>query len=309
MIFVISRLNIRPMKNILKVSTPEDYLSYVGAEIRHPLVGVVDFDRVSPIRSSLNNYGVYGLFMHSKVRDDLSYGRGDFIGSSGCLICVAPGQIGGREDTGDLIDIDGWALLFHPELIAGTHLEKEMGRFSFFDYSANEALFLEEDERESLAALIKSIRAEIEKPSDSDQKAIIVSYISVILHLCSRAYGRQFSQIRQTSDDILVRLSALLNEYFDSGRQLSEGIPGVQYIADKLCMSPNYFSDMLKKSTGENAGNFIREHIVRLAKNRLMASANIAQVAYDLGFEYPQHFSRMFKKHTGMTPSQYLAGR
>lgn len=304
--FVTSHLKIRPMKNILKVSKPEDYLSYVGAASRHPLVGVVDFESVSPIRSSLNNYGVYGLFMHSKVRDDLSYGRGSFGGSSGSLICVAPGQIGGREDPGDLIDIDGWALLFHPKLIAGTHLEKEMGSFSFFDYSANEALYLEEDERAAFVALMRSIREETEKPSDSEQNDIIIGYISVMLHLCNRAYARQFSQIRQNSYDILVKLSALLNDYFNSGQQLSDGIPGVQYFADKLCMSPNYFSDMMKKTTGENASNFIREHIVRLAKNRLVASCNVSQVAYDLGFEYPQHFSRMFKNHTGMTPTQYL---
>ena len=295
------------MKNILKVNMPGDYLSYVGAASRHPLVGVVDFEKISPIRSSLNNYGVYGLFMHTKVRDDLSYGRGAFSGASGSLICVAPGQIGGREDAGDLIDIDGWALLFHPDLIAGTYLEKEMRGFSYFDYSANEALFLQEDERKSIVGLIKSIQSEAERSPDIEQNAIIVSYISVILHLCNRAYSRQFSQIRQSSDDILVRLSALLNEYFDRGMQLSQGIPGVQYFAGKLCMSPNYFSDMLKKTTGENASNFIREHIVRLAENKLMACGNVSQVAYDLGFEYPQHFSRMFKKHTGITPSQYLA--
>ena len=172
----------------------------------------------------------------------------------------------GREDPGDLIDIDGWALLFHPQLIAGTYLEKEMRQFSYFDYSANEALFLQEDEREIIVNLIKDIRAEIYKPLDNEQNAIIISYISAILHLCNRAYSRQFSRIRRSSDDILVKLSALLNEYFDSGAQLAHGIPGVQYFAEKLCMSPNYFSDLLKKTTGENASNFIREHIIRIAK-------------------------------------------
>lgn len=294
------------MKNILKVNMPGDYLSYVGAGSTHPLVGVVDFESISPIRSSLNNYGVYGLFIHSKVRDDLSYGRGGFGGASGSVICVAPGQIGGREDLGDLIDIDGWALLFHPRLIAGTGLEKEMPGFTFFDYSANEALYVEDGERTALISLIKNIQMELEKPSDSEQDAIIVGYISVILHLCKRAYARQFSRIRQTSEDILVKLSSLLNDYFNSGRQLTDGIPGVQYFAASLCMSPNYFSDLVKKCTGENAGNFIREHIVRLAKNKLMACGNVSQVAYDLGFEYPQHFSRMFKNHTGMTPTEYL---
>lgn len=297
------------MGSILKVNTPADYMSYVGAVCRHPLVGVIDFEEITPIPSSVNNYGVYGLFLHSKVRDDLRYGRGGFNGASGCLICVAPGQVGGRHDTGTPIDIDGWALLFHPSLLSGTHLEKEMSRFTFFDYSANEALFLEDDERMAFTALMRAIRDETLRAPDSEQLPILISHISAMLHLCNRACRRQFGQIRRSSDDILVRLSALLNDYFESGLQLEHGIPGVQHFADKLCMSSNYFSDLVKKTTGENAGNFIRDHIVRLAKNRLIASGNISQVAADLGFDYPQHFSRMFKRHTGMTPSEFLSSQ
>lgn len=295
------------MPKILKLNTPGDYLSYVGGESRHPLVGVVEFDKVSPIASSLNHYGVYALFMHSRIRDDMQYGRGSFGHLSGSLICVAPGQIGGREDAGDMIDLDGWAILFHPDLLVGTPLEKGIRKFSFFDYSVNEAVFLEIDEKERLATLMKSIRDEICHPADSDQNAIIVSYISVMLHICNRTYVRQFHQIRRTSDDILVRLSSLLNEYYDNGLQLKYGVPGVQYFADKLCMTANYFSDLLKKSTGENASNFIRDHIIRIAKNRLLSTETVSQVAYDMGFDYPQHFSRMFKKHTGMSPVQYIA--
>lgn len=296
------------MRKILKIDKPEDYLRYVGGVSSHPLVGIVDFEKVSPIPSSLNNYGVYGIFFHSKIRDDLSYGRGAFEGTTGSLICVAPGQIGGREDCGDLIDIDGWALLFHPDFIIGTSLEKKIKRFSFFDYSANEALYMNDEEKKKIASLMSDIQQEIEKPVDNDQKEIVTGYISVMLHLCNRAYSRQFQQIRQTNDDILVKLSELLNEYYNTGEQLRHGVPGVQYFADRLCMSANYFSDLMKKSTGENAGNFIRSHIVRIAKNRLVSTGNVSQVAYDLGFEYPQHFTRMFKKHTGMTPKQYIAG-
>lgn len=295
------------MANILKVNTPGDYISYIGGETRHPLVGVIDFEAVSPIPSSLNDYGVYGLFMHSQVREDLQYGLGAFGHSTGSLICVSPGQIGGREDLGDLIDIDGWALLFHPDLLVGTPLEKGIRKFSFFDYSANEAVFLEDDEKATLSLLVRNIGQEISRPVDNDQNAIIVGYISVMLHICNRAYTRQFHQIRQKSDDILVRLSGLLNEYYDEELQKKYGVPGVQYFAEKLCMTPNYFSDMFKKTTGENASNFIRNHIIRIAKNRLVSMGNISQVAYDMGFEYPQHFSRMFKKHTGITPKQYLA--
>lgn len=294
------------MSTILKINRPGDFISYIGGQTRHPLVGVVDFSKVSPVPSSLNDYGVYALFMHSKVRDDLKYGLGWFGHTSGSLICVSPGQIGGREDSGDLIDIDGWALLFHPDLLVGTPLEKGIREFSFFDYCANEAVFLRDDEKETLASLMKSILAEMALPADSEQDAIIVGYISVMLHVCNRAYTRQFHQIRQTSDDILVRLSALLNEYYDQGRQLRHGVPRVQYFARELGMTTNYFGDMFKKTTGENAGNFIRNHIIRMAKNRLVSSGNVSQVAYDLGFEYPQHFSRMFRRNTGVSPTQYV---
>lgn len=246
--------------------------------------------------------------MHSRVRDDLTYGRGAFGHSTGSLICVAPGQIGGREDAGDLIDIDGWAILFHPDLLIGTPLQKEIRRFSYFDYSANEAVYLDDDERSAIISLMRSIRDETERPADSEQRAIIAGYISVMLHMCHRAYTRQFHHLRHTTDDILVRLSALLNEYYDSGQPPGMGVPGVRYFADRMCMSPNYLSDLMRKTTGENASNFIRSQIVRIAKNRLMACGNVSQVAYAMGFDYPQHFSRMFKRHTGLSPSEYLAG-
>lgn len=295
------------MRKILKVNSPGDFISYLGAPIKHPLVGVVDYARCSPIPHTLNDYGVYGIFMHSNIPADLVYGCGSYDGGSGTLICVAPGQLGGKEDDGELIEIDGWALLFHPDLLKGTALEKDIRKFTFFDYRVNEALRLTEEEQGKIASLMRSVQEEIEMPADQEQNCIIVGYITAILHLSNRAYSRQFSQIRQSSDDILVQLSELLNEYYDNGEQLKLGVPGVQYFADKLCLSPNYFSDLVKKTTGENAGNFIRNHIMRMAKNRLVATGNISQVAYDLGFDYPQHFSRMFKKHTGMTPSQYLA--
>lgn len=297
------------MKKILRVNKPGDYCAHVGIPLLHPLVAVVDFSRISPMPSSLNSLEVYGLFMHSRLRGDLTYGSREFDGGEGKLVCVAPGQLYGREDAGDLIELDGWGVLFHPDLLTGTHLEKEIRSFSFFDYSANEGLVMEESEQKKLTALVGYIQEELENGiADSDRNNIIVGYISTMLHYCNRFYTRQFSMQRCDGEDILVRLSQLINDYFESRRQFTDGIPGVGYFADKMCMSPSYFSDLVRKSTGESAGNFIRNHIVRMAKNRLAAAGNVAQVAYDLGFDYPQHFSRMFKKHTGITPTQYLRG-
>jgi hypothetical protein len=297
------------MKKVLNVNTPGDYCQHVGIPAQHPLVAVIDFSSISPMPSSLNNLGVYGLFMHSKLRDDLTYGTRSFDSGKGTLVCAAPGQIYGREDTGDLIELDGWGLLFHPDLLICTHLEKEIHQFSFFDYSANEGLVIEDAEKEKLNTIIGNIQDEISNGiQDGDKDNIIVGYISTLLHYCNRFYNRQFATLRRNSDDILVRLSKLINDYFNSGKQLTDGLPSVAYFADKMCMSPSYFNDMMKKTTGESAGNFIRSHIIRIAKNRLVAVGNVSQVAYDLGFDYPQHFSRMFKNHTGITPTQYVNG-
>lgn len=296
------------MKKILQINTPADYCSHVGLDCRHPFVAVIDFEAVSPMPSSLNSLGVYGLFMHSKLRDDLTYGSKGYDTGNGTLVCVGPGQIYGREDAGDLIDLDGWGLLIDPRLFVGTHLEKSIRDFTFFDYSAKEALLMEDRERAILNDIVGKIREEVEDgPLDSEHDAIIVSYISALLHHCQRFYNRQFSSMSAGTDDMLVRLNSLISDYFETGRQFDNGLPTVQYFAERMCMSPSYFSDLVKKTTGESAGSLIRAYIIRLSKNRLVATGNVSQVAFDLGFDYPQHFTRMFKNQTGLTPKEYIS--
>ena len=235
----------------------------------------------------------------------MDYGCGKYDYNKGTLLCVALGQIGGKEDNSERVSITGWALLFHPDLLHGFPLEKRMKEYSFFDYRVNEALHMTDEEHDILVSLMRQIQDELCKKPDELQNAILVGYIELMLNFCLRFYNRQFLTRKIENSDILVRFDRLLRDYFDNKLQLTLGLPTVQYCADKLCLSPNYFGDVIKKSTGDTASNHIRRFVIRLAKNGLAAGETVSQVSDRLGFEYSQHFSRMFKKQEGITPSEY----
>lgn len=297
------------MTKILKVNKTSDYSGYHGVTDLHPLITVIDFSEISPIRHSLNRYGVYGVFVQEDNDLDLTYGCGRYDYRDGSLICVAPGQIGGKEDNGERASIGGWALLFHPDLIHGTLLEKEIRHYSFFDYSVNEALHMNEKEHDIVVAIFKRIKSEIRDPHDSFQNDILVGYISLLLKYCQRFYNRQFITRKLSNNDILSRFDSFLSGYFAESRQMNDGLPTVNICAEHLCLSTNYFSDLIKKMTGESAGRLIRQFIVRQIKNELASGLTVSEAAYKLGFEYPAHLSRMFKKETGMTPTDFIRSR
>lgn len=297
------------MAKILKVNKTSDYSSYLGVTDRHPLITVIDFSEISPIRHSLNSYGVYGVFVQEDNNLDLTYGCGKYDYKDGSLICVAPGQIGGKEDNGERISIGGWALLFHPDLIGGTHLEKEIRNYTFFDYSVNEALHMSEKEHSIIVALLRRMKAEIEDSSDDFRNDILVSYISLLLKYCQRFYNRQFITRKLSNNDVLSRFDSFLKSYFADGRQASAGLPTVNVCAENLCMSTNYFSDVIRKMTGESPGRHIRRYVISQIKNELASGLSVAEAAYKLGFEYPAHLSRLFKKETGITPTAYIRSR
>lgn len=294
---------------ILKVNKTSDYSGYHGLTDRHPLITVIDFSEISPIRHSLNKYGVYGVFVQENNDLDLMYGCGKYDYKDGSLLCVSPGQIGGKEENGERVSIGGWAMLFHPDLIRGTQLEKDITNYSFFDYSVNEALHMNEKEREIVVSIFKRIKSEIENPHDDLQNDILVSYISLLLKYCQRFYNRQFLTRKLSNNDILSKFDSFLKEYFTENRHTSSGLPTVSICAEHLCMSVNYFSDLIKKMTGESAGRHIRQFIIRQIKNELASGLTVAEAAYKLGFEYPAHLSRMFRKETGITPTQYIQSR
>ena len=297
------------MSKILKVSNVGDYIRYVGEQEQHPLVGIIDYAALSPVRHSLNNYGVYGVFMHEHLSVDLTYGCGKYdYRNGGTVICVAPGQIGGKEDNGERIDLDGWALLFHPDFLHGTSLEKEIRSFSFFDYNVNEALHTSSEEFEILASFMRRIKQELEGNRDGMQGAIIVDYISLLLNYCKRFYERQFLTRKIANADALQRFHAVLEAYYAQENPFQSGLPTVAYCADQLCMSAGYLGDLVRRHTGDTAINYIHRFILQKAKSLLSAGKTITEVAYDLGFAYPQHLSRLFKKKEGLSPSEYVNG-
>lgn len=294
------------MKKILKVKNVNDYSRYLGLADQHPLVSIFDYAEVSPIPHTLNDYSVFALFLRDDDSIDLEYGCGQYDYKQGTLLCVAPGQIGGKEDNGEKVSISGWALLFHPDILHGTHLERKIKDYSFFDYRINEALHLTENEHETIISLFRQLRNELDNNNDTYQKDIIVGYLELILSFCARFYNRQFLTRRLDNSDILTKFNTLLRDYFNDRLQLSKGIPTVQFCAEKLCLSPNYFSDVISRVAQETASSYIRRFVVQLVKNRLASGANISEIAYELGFSYPQHLSRMFKNVEGITPTQYI---
>lgn len=298
------------MKNILQISDPNVYARSVNAPVLHPLVSVIHYDEVSPVHTSLNNYGVYGLFIQKNFPRNLTYGMKMFDAADGSIVAVEPGQIGGKEDDGNPLSISGWALLFSAELLRGTDLEAKMKDYPFFSYFAIETLKMEPSEWGRISQLLTQMRHELQENADSPAlRDVIRGYIRLILEYCRRIYLRQLSQEDKTSSDILKRFHNLLRGYYLEGRQMDLGLPSVRYCAAQLAYSPRYLGDIIHKATGGTAIGYIHSFVVEQGKNLLMNGHNISETARLLGFDYPHHFTRLFKKVTGITPTDFLGER
>ena len=295
------------MKNILYITEPNVYASYVGAPEIHPLVSVIHYDEVSPLHTSLNRYGVYGLFIQRTFPDNLTYGMKMFTPSEGSILAVEPGQIGGKEDDGVPVSVSGWVLMFSPQLLRGSSLEEKMKDYHFFSYFATESLKMEPSEWGRITQLLIQLRHELqENPDSSALRAVALGYIGLILEYCNRIYLRQLSQEDKTAPDMLKRFHALLREYYLDGKQMELGIPSVKYFADKMAYSARYLGDVIHQATGGTAIGYIHSFVIEQGKNLLMNGHNVNETAHLLGFEYPHHFTRLFKKLTGITPTEFL---
>ena len=295
------------MKNILKVDSPNDYARFVEAPVLHPLVSIVHYDELRPFRHSLNNYGVYGLFIQRQFPDNLSYGMRKVQVSDGSIIAVEPGQIGGVEDNGERISLSGWVLMWSPELLHGSELERQIDRYQFFSYFFDSSLRMEPDEWLFITQLVAQMRQELLAHEDSPSlRNILLGYLHLILEYCNRIYQRQISEEDKGEADLLKRFHNLLQTYFRENRQLMNGLPTVAWCASELAYSPRYFGDIVRQTTGGTAIGYIHNYIINQAKSLLMQGHNISETSRLLGFDYPHHFTRLFKRITGLTPSEFL---
>lgn len=293
-------------ETVTHIDTISEYNKRLGVECLHPLVSVIDFSKCQPLFHERNVFGFYCVFLKDVQCGDIIYGKQKYDYQEGTIVCIAPGQVIGIENNGHKFQPKGWALCFHPDLIHGTSLGRQIHEYTYFSYEVREALHISERERAVFTDCLDKIRAEIEHSIDRLSKRLIAANIELLLDYCLRFYERQFITREHVNRDILTRFETLLGRYFSQGRAVREGLPSVKFCASELCLSPNYFGDLIKKETGKTAQEYIQAKIIGLAKERILSSTqSITQVADDLGFQYPQHFTRLFKKVVGVTPKEY----
>lgn len=295
------------MDKTINLDNVDLYNKLYGLETLNPLVSIIDLNKATRrVDYTRWNYGVYALYLKMEKLCDIKYGRQTYDYQEGTIVCFAPGQTADIIPTGDQIQINSYGILFHPDLLRGTSLGKTIKKYTFFSYEVNEALHLSEEERDIIHASLKIIRTELEHGVDKHSKTLLVNHIELLLNYCMRFYERQFATRTKANRDVLVRFERLLDEYFEGIHAEEDGLPTVKYCADKLCLSPNYFGDMFKKETGKTPQEYIQEKVIEIAKERISDTEDtVSQIAYSLGFQYPQHFCRMFKKRVGCTPNEY----
>ena len=293
--------------NEIHFDTIQQFNDFHGFETLHPLVSVVRCERQQPVAEGLFHYGVYALFLKENKGCKLSYGRTKYDFDEMTVTSFAPGQSVRVEPNPDVPNPKWTALLFHPDFLARTQLGRQISRYEFFSYSSNEALHLSMGEIEIFRSVLTMIQQELRHAIDKHSRELIVSNIELLLNYCLRFYDRQFITREEINHATVQRFESLLDEYLTDKAE-TEGIPTVAYFADKCSLTAGYFGELVKVETGRTAQDFIADHIVRRAKELLNSQTlTIAQVSDRLGFGYPQHFVRFFKRKTGKTPTEYRA--
>lgn len=291
---------------MINFDTINDYNDFNNHETLHPLVSIIDFSKAKIRTGKKMYFGLYCIFLKDVKCGDLVYGRNYYDYQKGTLVFVSPGQVVDVANKTEPYQPMGHGLVFHPNLLNGTTLGRSIKSYHFFSYNSNEALHLSEKERNLVLDLFSKIQIELEHGVDKHSKKVIATNIELFLSYCERFYDRQFITREDVNKGILERFELLLNDYFDYEQKQLVKLPTVKHCAEELHLSANYFGDLIKKETGKSAQEYIQNKVIKVAKERLFnTSKTISEIAYELGFKYPQHFNRLFKQKVGSTPKEY----
>jgi AraC-like DNA-binding protein len=294
------------MENIIQFDTISQYNQFNNNETLHPLISIVDLSKAAQRKHNKMRFGFFTVFLKEIKCGDLRYGCNYYDYEEGTLVFVAPGQVIGVEYDTDYFQPKGKVLVFHPDFIRGTPLGRHMDDYTFFSYEVHEALHLSEAERKVILDCFSKIEFELQHPIDKHSKTLIVSNIELFLNYCTRFYDRQFITRENLHKGALERFEKLLNDYYHSDQPQITGLPSVSYCAEKLNLSANYFGDLVKKETGKSAQEYIQAKVIDVAKEKIFdPNKSVSEIAYELGFKYPQHFTRLFKQRVGQTPNEY----
>jgi AraC family transcriptional activator of pobA len=294
------------METIVRIESVDQYNKMRGVETLHPLITVIDLAKAKAMPAQTFNFGLYAIYLKELECGELKYGRNNYDYQEGTLVFIGPGQVLGVQPKTKTFEPKGWALLFDPELIKGTSLGRHIQEYSFFSYDVNEALHLSEKERQLVLDCLSKIQYELSQSIDKHSKTLIVSNIELFLNYCVRFYDRQFITRETAHHGILERFENLINAYFSSDKPQLLGLPSVAYCAEQLNLSANYFGDVIKKDTGKSAQEYIQLKLMDIAKEKMFdMNKSVSEIAYELGFKYPQHFSRSFKQYVGYSPNEY----
>ena len=274
----------------------------------NPFVSVIKIDDISPEASEdleTITFNFYAIFLKRNFEGRVKYGHHYYDFDNGTMSFYAPEQMVSLESA-QPTKVEGWMLIIHPDFLYGYPLAKKINEYGFFDYATNEALHLSEAEDEIIAGLMQNLQREIVERIDSHTQDVLIGHIDLLLSYCNRFYARQFITRKKVSSDLLIRFETILKEYFKEDKAETAGLPTVQYFADHLFVSANYLNDMLKNLTGQTTQQHLHSYLIEQAKE-LLTTTNLSvnEIAYQLGFEYPQSFSKLFKNKTHQTPLKF----
>ena len=295
----------------LRLKTISAYHQLMGlSKPEHPLISVVRFESIKHLpgdepMSLAPDY--YSIALKRNFNGKMKYGQQEIDFDEGIMTFMSPGQVFRVEvDKGQTLRHSGWMLLIHPDFLWNTSLAKTIKRYEFFDYAVNEALFLSEKEETTITGIMQNIEQEYRSNIDKFSQDVIIAQLELLLTYSQRFYQRQFITRKMSNHKILERLEDILSEYFNDDVLLGKGLPTVQYIANRLNISPNYLSDLLKVLTGQSTQQHIHDKLIEKAKEKLSTTdLSVSEIAYELGFEHPQSFSKLFKTKTNLSPMEF----